>query len=64
MIFFFFIDKMFCVPDPKEAITFLEKTKEKVSPLTQTLQTLIYYLSFFYQSQHSGDAVNPNVYKG
>lgn len=38
---FFNIDKMFCVPDPKEAITFLEKTKEKVSPLAQTSQTLI-----------------------
>lgn len=63
---------MFCVPDPKEAITFLEKTKEKVSPVTvlpvtksaQTLQTLIYYLSLFYQSRHFGDAVNPNLYKG
>lgn len=55
---------MFCVPDPKEAITFLEKTKEKVSPLAQTSRPLIYYLSLFYQSQHSGDAVNPNVYKG
>lgn len=55
---------MFCVPDPKEAITFLEKTKEKVSPLAQTSQTLIYYLRLFYQSQHSGDTFNPNVYKG
>lgn len=31
---------MFCPADPKEAITFLEKTKEKVSP--QTPQKLIF----------------------
>lgn len=50
---------LFCAADPKEAITFLEKTKEKVSPQNTTSKILA--KKYCFMTEGLSRLLNPKV---